>query len=262
MRSLAAALLLGVGACTLVLDTDDLASGAGADAGPSQAEAGAGDAAGDARALDAVAPDATAPRLLADWPFDEGSGTSIRDATKRGHDGMATGGTWVMDALGAAASALELGGAVVNVPASAELDRPAGAAFTLTAWMRRTGPLSHNLIVSVSFGNKDNSFGLEMQDDDTFVYYDGKEHIAPAKVAIADGSWNHFAAAVEGRETAVFFNGKRVGIGLADDTPRASTGLMLGGSTWGDRRKGAIDRVRIYAGALTEEQVAEDMERP
>lgn len=261
---MAAALLVGVGGCTLLLDTDDLASGAGADAGPSQPEPGA-DAAADAGALDAfaqIAPDAAAPRLIADWPFDEGSGTSIRDATERGHDGTATGGTWVTDTLGAAASALELGGAVVNVPASPELDRPAGAAFTLTAWMRRTGPLSHNLIVSVSFGTKDNSFGLEMQDDDTFVYYDGKEHIAPAKVAIADGSWNHFAAAVEGREAAVFFNGKRVGIGLADDTPRASTGLMLGGSTWGDRLKGAIDRVRIYAGALTEEQVAEDMKRP
>jgi hypothetical protein len=264
------ALTMGLCGCSLLVDTSGLTSVDGAedaDVVPGPGDAG-GDvqelAAGDAAAVaDVDAPDAAEdrPPRIGDWPFDEGTGTVVGDVSGRGHHGTASGGQWVADALGMPKSALAIDGHVVTIAGSSDFDRPAAATVTYAAWMLRREALSHRLFVGVAYGDKDSSFGLEMLDDNTFVFFDGNEHVANATVSVPEDTWHHYAAVVDGEQVTLYLDGRAVGVGTADATPRAATAVHLGGSTWGDRLRGAIDRVRIYPLALTAAEVRSEMAR-
>jgi hypothetical protein len=250
-----------IAGCSLVVDTKGLAGGEASPQPDGAApDASIIDASTDAALSDARAPDATAalPPLIASWPFDEGNGSTVHDRSGNGHDGVAGAATWVEDRRGNKEAALRLDGTgVVDVPASPDFDRPVGASFTMTAWMKREGAIDHHMIVSVSYGLRDSSFGVELQRDDLLVFFDGVDHVATGPVKVDAGAWHHVAVTVTGATARTYFDGKPIGqTSAARDRERKATGVILGGSTYGDRFRGAIDDVKIFAGALSDAQIA------
>jgi len=255
--ALGASLALGA-ACSLAIDTGGLTGGS-----PPDAAVGAIDAGGRDVAVEA-APDAAGDtRLVAEWRFDEPSGGVVEDSSGNRHHGTIGGGSRVGGRAGGTIGALKLDGNrdVVVVPASAEFDRGRDSTFTMTAWMRRDGPVSHAMFVSVSYGDKDSSFGIELETDTTLTYWDSTTHAVESPVVVPIGTWHHYAIAVDRDRVTIYLDGNIVGAGKADRSERTSTQVRLGGSSFGDHLDGALDVVRYYRVTLDAAGVLADMNR-
>ena len=176
---------------------------------------------------------------------------------------LGNGGAWVEDHAGAAGSAYETTTEddYAKIPGNADFDRPAGAVFSLTVWARTPEAPDHDLFFSVSYGNKDDSFGIELMSPTTLTYFDGKEHVPQATVPNVVGAWHHYGVVVDTNQVRVYFDGVRVGSGSPDRTPRTAKEILLGRSTWGDRFKGAIDKARFFRVALTDAEVLAEKNR-
>lgn len=254
-------------ACSLVTDTSGLSSG-----GAAPRDAGGPDGSPEGSAADARAdgPDAGRdPALVGEWLLEEKTGTTARDTSGHGHDGLVADATWIAD--GHAGGALQLGAnGQVTIAGSPDFDRPANASFTMTAWVRPKGALDHDFPFSVSFGSTDACFGLETRADDEIDYYAGEvgdagpgpAHIGTVKVPLARGTWSHIGVVVvNGTDTRLYFGGVRVSTGVADATPRTSTSVLLGTNNYGAHFPGAIDSLRFYRRALSDAEIAADRDR-
>lgn len=210
--------------------------------------------------------DAEASRgdLVLDWAFDEATGSVVADGSGHGHTGTATGGSWVADRKGQAGKAYAFGGgsSIVATPGSVDLDRVAGGAFTLMAWVRFDGTPNHTVFVSVEYGAKEAAFGIEMLSATSINFWDGVGHIAQADgIVNVVGGWHHTAVVVSGANTRLFVDGVIVGQGLADPTPRTATRFVAGRSNYDATLPGAIDDVRFFRTALGDAQVLAEKDR-
>lgn len=265
--------LIVIGGCSLLVDTSDL------DEGPPEApevDASTSDAprppTGDDAATDApsTTPDDAGadsepelPRIVGDWPFDDGAGTTLSDVSGRGHHGLIFGtGAWGADRTGDAGRAYEFLKSTdyVSVPASADFDRPAGATFSMAAWMRTEQASNHDMFFAVRLGN-DNAFGLELLTATELTYYDGRDHVATSVVPNTVGPWHHYALVVDGDRARLYFDGIRVGQGRADASARKGGALVFAGYNDGERLVGAIDQARFFRVALTDAEVLAEKNR-
>lgn len=269
-----ACLLIGAG-CSLFIDTG------GFESGPESLDASAtGDASAATDATNesdgTVAPDTSATTdgasdastrdvaLVGDWNFDEGAGSAVLDKSGAGHNGIIFGGLWVADQYGTEGSALMFDGGAsshVAISGATDFDRSAAPSFTMTAWARIDETPSHDMFYSVNFGTQDSAFGIEILDATTLTYWDSKDHIAQAAVPNVVGQWHHYAVVVDGTEARVFFDGVRLNKGTADTTPRASSQLFFGRSSFGNTMNGAVDRARFFRSALTDAEVMAEKNR-
>lgn len=258
MRALLSILIATALSGCLFPNTYDL-SGSAADAkAPSDAtvdvgsDSGSGDASVDSDA-------ALGSALVGEWRFDEGSGSIAKDTSGRGHDGTIASGTWIS---GRAGAAIQLSGAatsLVTVPASPDFDRPAGTTFTITAWVKFTGAISHHLFISINYGPSDSTYGIEAESPTIVTYWDGANHTAESTVTW-DTNWHHTAVVVDGSKPArLFFDGAMVGAATGDTVARTCTSVSFGGGSYNDRMQGALDTVRFYRRALSDQEIVADM---
>jgi len=265
--------------CSLFLDTGGL-SGEGTDAGAPDAsidaldEVRANDAGGDAGESSDSGADADAgpidPSLVGEWKFEEGTGTTANDTSGHGRTGIIIGGTWTNGKYGGAIELSNASSGAVVIAATSDFDRPANAAFTITAWLRPSGGLSHDFALSVSYGNNGTCFGLEAQSTTLINYYCGEfddggtasAHIAESTVTFTTAVWSHLATVVSGNSAKMYFNGASVGAGTPDTTPRAAIQVLLGSNNYGQHINGALDNVRFYKRALTDAEIVADRDRP
>lgn len=263
-RFLAAAITIAVGGCSIVVDTNGLSSGGAQPLTDAGTEGGADVVADVGSGSDtSTQKDAGDPTLVGDWPFDEGSGSTIKDRSGRGHDGTAIGGTWVDDHANTAKSALLLegGSAFVALVAHPDFDRPSGAKLTLVAWMRMNDAPSHDMFFSVSYGDMDSSFGIELINPTELTYWDGTEHAATATIPAIGTGWHHYGIVADGDTVRIYFDGARVSQGKCDTSPKTSTQVLFGRSTFGDRLDGAIDKMRYYRRALSDAEILAEKNR-
>jgi hypothetical protein len=257
--------------CSLIVDTTGLSTGGDpqGDGGPGTIDAQI-DAAGDANDASADRDAATVdPSLVGEWLLDETSGQIARDTSGHGHDGVLTDATWTT--MGHAGGALELGPTgVVTIGPSSDFDRAIDASFTIAAWGRPSGALSHSFLCSVSYGAQDTTFGLEAKDDSHINYFSGEfadsgtgpPHVAVSPAPLAVGKWSHIAVVVDkGTNVRMYFDGVPVGSGSADATKRTATQVLLGANNYGSHFVGAIDNIRFYRRALSDADVAADRDR-
>jgi hypothetical protein len=264
MRARLAAIATGsiaLAGCALMTPLDDLR---GADATPPAdaspdvvAEAGVDAAVADVASE--VAPEAGGLNPIANWTFDEGTGTTAHDVSGHGHDGVISGGSWV---TGHSGTALLLNGTsqFVAVPASTDFDKKKGGSFSITAWVERVGTFSHDMVLSISYGPSDATYALEAQGDTLMNYWDGVTHVGTSTAPFVANEWHHAAVVIDtGILAHVYFDGAQIGSGAADDTARTCTAVLIGSSNYGDFFPGALDDVRFYDRALTSTEIQADM---
>lgn len=252
---------IALAGCALMTPLDDL-HGADAtppaDAAPDVGVDAGSDAIADVIVLD-DAPETGGLNPIANWTFDEGSGTTAHDVSGHGHDGVISGGTWT---TGHSGSALLLNGTnqFVAVPASPDFDKKKGGSFSITAWVQRVGTFSHDMVLSVSYGTSASAYALEAQGNTLMNYWDGLTHVATSTAPFVVNEWHHAAVVIDtGILARAYFDGVQVGSGAADDTARTCTAVLIGSSNFGDFFPGAVDNVRFYNRALTNMEIVADM---
>ena len=202
--------------------------------------------------------------LVAAWNFNEGTGTTVADASGNNNTGTLAGPTWVQGRYG---NALNFNGVdnVVVVNSSASLNLT--TSMTLSAWVFPTATQSGwraimQREVDAYFLHASNSGGaLQPAAGGT---YNGTTTNITAPSAIAINVWTHLAASYDGTTVRLFVNGTQVAsmpqTGLLETNTKP---LRIGGnSPYTEFFLGRIDDVRIYNRSLTATEIQSDMAVP
>jgi hypothetical protein len=214
------------------------------------------------------------PDLVGYWPMEEGSGSSIWDASGQGNNGtLPVSGTWVAGQRGTYALRVDGSTQYASVPDAASLDLT--SAITLAAWIKPEQTSTQDLIKKAVNGGTD---GYELtlsavtapNVQKVFVRFNqvsaGDTYRVNSTTQYpADGTtWMHVAATYDGTTIRLYVNGVQEGALAANITIATNTlPLTIGGQSDGQRKyKGALDEVRVYGRALSAAEIVELMCAP
>ena len=198
--------------------------------------------------------------LVAAYGFDEGSGTTVTDASGNGNNGTVANGTWAT--TGEFGKAIQFNGTstVVNIPDATSLHLTTG--MTLEAWVNPS--TVDNNWRDVIYKANDNYY-LEATSDnaarpDAGLIAGGIYGDAYGTSALAANTWSFLAETYDGATLRLYVNGVQVAATAHTGSISTSTNpLQIGGDTlYGQYFRGLIDNVRVYNTALTPAQIQTD----
>jgi hypothetical protein len=196
--------------------------------------------------------------LVGNWKLEEGSGTTIVDASQYGNNGTTTGNpVWVTGKIG---QALQLNGSqYATVPDNGSLN-PTNA-ITLAAWIKPETSVNPQYIIKKAISNTTDGYELSLSNTGKVFFRINQKTSADVYRVNSvtsyptDGNtWMHVAATYDGTTLKIYVNGV-LDASLSPAAPPAisSNTLLLGIGAQSDgtsRFKGAIDEALIYNTAL------------
>ncbi len=203
----------------------------------------------------------TPPGLVAAYAFNEGTGTTVTDASGSGNTGTINGAT--RTTVGRFGGALVFNGtsARVDVPDAPSLDLTTG--MTLAAWVYPT--VAATAWRDVIFKAVD-MYYLEASSDNAGRPGAGGTFASPLYGAapLPTNTWTYLAVTYEGATLRLYVNGTQVASRVQTGAIATSSGaLSIGGdAAFGQYFQGRIDEVRIYNRALSLAEIQQDMNTP
>jgi hypothetical protein len=209
--------------------------------------------------------------LVAAYSFDEGTGTTLNDASGN-HDGTLEGGpTW--SASGKYGGALEFDGSndLVKIANANDLDLT--KAFTIEAWVRPDNATATRPVVSKTESGGSGLAGYLLNLDEStakargWVLNSGTFKSVAGTSATPAGSWTHIAYTFDNLETShsIYVNGQLEATKYEVPITAGATAanLEIGHSAYFNTYfDGKIDDVRIYNAVLSEAQIKADRDTP
>jgi fibronectin type 3 domain-containing protein len=204
------------------------------------------------------------PGLVAAYPFDEGTGTTVYDASGNGNNGTISNATW--STAGKYGDALVFNGtnALVTIPDAASLHLTTG--MTLEAWVDPSTVTSawrdviykgndDYFLEATSTKSKYPAAGATVGTSDVATY---------GTKALTASTWTFLTETYNGSALDLYVNGTLISSLTETGNIATSTDpLQIGGdSIYGQYFKGMIDEVRVYDVALTVAQITSDMNTP
>ncbi|GHH89446.1 protein kinase domain-containing protein [Streptomyces capillispiralis] len=185
------------------------------------------------------------------WPLTETSGTLARD-TSGGHDGTATGVTWLPGGGGAVFD----GRSSQIMTAGPVLRTGEGRSFTVAAWVRLSAaPGNWATAVSQDAGDA-SSFYLQYAVTENRWAFSRPGLRATGRSEPAVNVWTHLTGVCDGpaRRLRLYVNGA-LEVAVEDTNPQSGTGpFIIGRASYGGRAvdffPGAVRDVRIFDRAL------------
>ncbi len=200
--------------------------------------------------------------LVGYWNFDDGSGSTLDDATSAGNDGSLNDSpNWkTSSAYAGPRMALDFDGTDdhLSVPDDADLDLTND--FTIEAWVN-----FDNLSSTYSrIADKGIGYGFGIRDDRLRFSAYGRQNY-DFLYEVPTGEWVHVAAVMDGSNDVTFYvNGSSVGT-ISGTYPcmTNSTALYLGSSSYGlsEFVDGKMDEIRIWADERSEAEIKDYMYR-
>jgi hypothetical protein len=192
--------------------------------------------------------------LVAEWSFNEGSGTTTADVTGNGHTGTLSGGvSWTTGLVGP--YALTFNGASagqVTVPDSPSLEFSATQSYSVTAWVYVPSLPNTEVGIVTKFNLAGDWYGIWINSYNQWMGSAGNYAPNLNGPTVSTG-WSQVSLVQNGSAgtLSLFVNGVRVASGPAE--PSNGTGpLNIGGDNQaGGNFTGTIDDVRIYGRALS-----------
>jgi len=196
--------------------------------------------------------------LVAEWHFDEGSGSVLKDSSGNGNDGVIHGATWVEGKYG---KALSFDGMddYVDVPHSPSLDII--DAITVECWVYYKG--GNGRIVQKDdrgsdtyprlweIGGYHGNFRMEL-------WHSNEDTTVQSANSLTVSEWMHLTMTFNGNDITMYQDGilSKVYNFPGDIRSNSGTPITIGGY-WRSNEwfNGIIDEVRIYNNALTAEEI-------
>ncbi len=231
------------------------------------------DTAGNLSAYSNVASATTGAGLVAAYGFDEGSGTTLADASGNGYTGTLTNGpAWTTGKFGSALqfNASDDGndsndprvvlGRTLNIP---------NLPLTISAWVNPTDYADYRAIISKRdspiASNMRLDVGLSQTGGGVYIFTGSSYSFSYAPPL---NSWTHLAVVADSSGTRLYVNGLlQQTIGVIKLGTNTSANTVIGGSGDGaggdnDPFKGKIDDLRIYNRGLSQAEIQADMASP
>jgi Concanavalin A-like lectin/glucanases superfamily len=199
--------------------------------------------------------------LVAAYGFNEGSGTTVHDASTNGNNGTLQGGaSWTTSGKYGKAISFNGTNAYVNVPSSSSLQLT--SAMTLEAWVNPSLLTGH--WQDVIYKGNDNYY---LEADSTSAKPATRCTSGGALFgtgALTTNTWTHLAGTYDGATLRLYVNGVQVSSRAQTGPVATSTNpLQIGGdSIYGQYFQGRIDEVRVYNRALSATEIQSDMNTP
>src|SRR5262249_20021150 len=204
---------------------------------------------------------ASATGLVAAYAFDEGSGSTVADASGNGNTGTVANATWTNSGKYGGALSFNGTSARVNVPNSASLQLSSG--MTLEAWVN---PAAVSSAWRDVIYKGDDNYYLEATSSSGGrpaggAIIGGSYGEAYGAAALTANSWAHLALTYDGATVRLYVNGTQVSSTAKSGGILTSTNqLQIGGDgLYGQYFNGLIDEGRIYNRALTSAEIQTDM---
>jgi hypothetical protein len=202
--------------------------------------------------------------LVAAYSFNAGSGTTVADASGNGNNGTLANTTWTTSGRFGAAAVFNGTSSMMTVPDANALDLTTG--MTLEAWVYPTVQPSNWRAIITKERPSNVVYYLHAGSDSsnrpaTGVVVGSTEQTLYGGTRLAANTWVHLTATYDGVNQRLYVNGVQVSSRAQTGPILTSTGaLRVGGnSVFGEFFNGRIDEVRIYNRALTQAEIASDM---
>ena len=196
-----------------------------------------------------------APKMIARWPLDEGSGDVIKDAVGN-NNGKFVGGklNWVDAKLG---KGLEFTGKNIHVAVKKDPALESESSLTLAVWVNFTQAGGRAEIVSY-----DDSYAITSQDKifKAFIHQGNGWPMANGKTKIVTGEWYFVATTYDGKSVNLYINGELDGtIAAPGKIAYQNTEMWFGaapadpGQAW--YFNGIMDEVEVWNKAMTADEI-------
>jgi hypothetical protein len=196
---------------------------------------------------------------VAAYGFNEGSGSTVADASGSGNGGSITGATWTTGRFGGALSFN--GQHRVNVPDSDSLDLNR---FTISAWVKPA--VAQSDWRTVVLKEKPGGLAYALYANSAFpvpsVYVENPSQVGTGSgpPSLPAGQWSYVTGTYDGSVLRLYVGGVLRATRNTTGTVTPSAGaLSIGGNTvWGEWFNGALDEIRIYNRTLNATEIAID----
>src|SRR5262249_4499176 len=169
--------------------------------------------------------------LVAAYGFDEGSGTTVADASGKGNGGTVTATTWVAGRYG---NALSFNGSNSWVTANDSNPLDLTTAMTLEAWVKPAA-LSGWMTVMMKESSTGMAYTIYANDFQPraagYVHVNGSGDVeAVSSSQLPLNTWSHVAATYDGANLRFYVNAVQVGsVALTGSIATSSNPLRIGG---------------------------------
>ncbi len=195
--------------------------------------------------------------LVCHLKMDEGSGTTLIDASPYNNNGTTVGSpTWATGVIGQALSLNGTQNATVADANSLDIT----SAITLAAWIRPTVNGTQRIIIKVSGSTGYELFLEQPSPSRVSVRFNGNAALrvnSTSSYMSYLNTWIHIAATYDGTTIRLYFNGiEEASLAASFAIGTNATAVGIGGDAAGANRfTGLLDDARIYNTALTAAQV-------
>ena len=207
--------------------------------------------------------------LVAAYGFNDGTGSTVTDASGNGNHGTISGAQWTSSGQYGKALVFDGVNDWVTVADSPSLDLTTG--MTLQAWVYPTalsgGSANGWRTVILKQQSTQLAYALYANSNTNrpngYVYTSSDQGVF-GNAQLPLNTWRHLAVTYDGAALKLYVGGTLVGNrALPGIIKTSGHPLRIGGnSIWGEYFKGRIDEVRIYNRALTAAQIQADMSTP